>query len=106
LNNKEIKGQAQNQFMPVLFLLFVYRINTEQRIVGLSEEALKLEMNVNEGAVSNLLHPSEYYYNNRNWGDLITLLIILVYPLYRFHSICYAFWKKISSNHEQAKRDT
>ncbi|QSX38663.1 hypothetical protein [Shewanella sedimentimangrovi] len=80
---------------------FVYRIKTDQRIVGLSEEGLKLEMNMDQGGTPNLLHPSEYYYNNRNLGDLATLLVILVYPLYRFYSICYAFWKRISSRNNE-----
>ena len=70
---------------------FIYSLNAGQKLIDLSEDEFESEIIKIEGIVPALQRPSDYYYDKRDVGDLITLLLILIYPLFRFYVLCKDF---------------
>ena len=56
---------------------------------NLSKGEFEMELG---NALPKLISPSDFYYDNRDSGDLITILLLLLYPLYRFYKVCSTFW--------------
>ena len=67
---------------------FIYRFQSNQKSMNLSKDEFEVEINKIESDLPNLKPPSDLYYDNRDFGDLITFLLLLVYPLYRFYNLC------------------
>lgn len=70
---------------------FIYPLNAGQKLNNLSEDEFESKIIKIEGVVPALQHPAHYYYDKRNLGDLITLLLMLIYPLWQFYMLCKGF---------------
>jgi hypothetical protein len=78
-DDKAIYGTAnENQY-------FIYHIEPNRELEILSEPKLKFAMNQNGKSIDSLVVPLDYYHEQRNMGDLISLLIILCYPVFRLY---------------------
>ncbi|GAA62208.1 hypothetical protein P20652_4111 [Pseudoalteromonas sp. BSi20652] len=75
---------------------FIYDLKINQKTFPLSEDQFETEVKDLVGALPKLSSPSELYYDNRHLGDLITFLVLLVYPLYRFYKVCSIFWRELN----------
>ena len=75
---------------------FIYRFDSKIVVVNLSKDELEIEANKIEDSLPTLKNPSDLYYDNRDFGDLITFLLLLLYPLYRFYNVCNTFWVLVS----------
>ena len=71
---------------------YVYELQTSVLSSFLSKEEYGKYLQ-SQGAIASPISPNEYYRNNRITGDLISLLVILLYPLYKL----YKFGCQISS---------
>ncbi|MEH8018636.1 hypothetical protein MN202_15440 [Rheinheimera muenzenbergensis] len=74
---------------------FIYSLNAAQQFSDLSEDQFNPEIIKIAGENPTLQRPSDYYYDNRDTGDLITLLLILIYPLCRFYKLCKDFHDRL-----------
>ena len=68
---------------------FIYHLQSNQMSNNLSKGEFEMELG---NALPKLISPSDFYYDNRDSGDLITILLLLLYPLYRFYKVCSTFW--------------
>ncbi|MGB2742195.1 MAG: hypothetical protein WBC60_16760 [Cognaticolwellia sp.] len=71
---------------------FIYLFKANQKSFNLSKDEFEMKVKGVQSVLPKLKHPSELYYDNRDFGDLMTLLLLLVYPLYRFYNVCNIFW--------------
>jgi hypothetical protein len=71
---------------------FIYRFDSNQKVFNLSKDEFDIEANKVENSLPKLKRPSDLYYDNRDFGDLITFLLLMLYPLYRFYNVCNTFW--------------
>jgi len=75
---------------------FIYHLELNQKTVNLSKPEFEIEIKKIENVIPVLSLPSDIYYDNRDLGDLITFILVLLYPLYRFYHICMSFWRLVS----------
>lgn len=77
---------------------FIYWFNFAQKEINLTRADFKSSIKGMEAKFLSLKHPSEYYYEQRNFGDLMTLLFVLIYPLFYFYKLCFAFYHAVKTN--------
>ena len=80
---------------------FIYRYDSNQQVVNLSKDELEIEANKTEDSLPTLKRPSDLYYDDRDFGDLITFLLLLIYPLYRFYNVSSTFWSLVSKKNSE-----
>ena len=51
-----------------------------------------MAINKVESDLPSLKPPYDLYYDSRYFGDWITFLLLMIYPLCRFYNICNTFW--------------
>ena len=80
---------------------FIYHFDSNKKVINLSKDELEIEANKKEDLLPTLKRPSDLYYDNRDFGDLITFLLLLLYPLYRFYNVCNIFWSLVSKQNSE-----
>ncbi len=87
-NEKSVYGITKSN------VFFVYRMEPHKFLKKLSEKEFDVQLNRNGWSRENLKSPTEYYYENRYLGDLITVIVILFYPLFRLYKLALLFFDK------------
>ena len=96
-------GMSEKAFYGVTELdgYFIYMLGSNQKNINLTKVVFESAMQDISGSIPKLQHPSDYYYDKRDFGDLITLLLIFLYPLFRFYKVCITFSKSISASNKK-----
>jgi len=86
---------------------FIYLLSSNKKNTHLTKKDFESAILKIEGNIPKLQHPSDYYYDKRDFGDFFTLLLIFIYPLFRFYKVCIAFYNSIvTSNNESVSTAT
>lgn len=72
-------------------VFFVYWMEPDKRLTKLSEKEFDIQLNRSGWSRENMKAPTDYYYENRYLGDLVTLIVILFYPLFRLYKLVRVF---------------